>query len=376
MMYLAYTGCLSKDNKLWVFGSWKGRNYSDNSKELFKYVNEVHKDINAVWIAKNKNVYDEVKREGYKVVLYPSKEAKHLIAHARVNVQTESNEDTGRFRVGGAKIIQLFHGYGSVKEARLFARMSRIKKRIVKIYADNHAKSYWMVPSEYFVERLPIIFEADKNKLFVTGQPRIDLLLKKNKIEYFENFICEHKDSKLMFYVPTHRNYGKTQMQFIHEDDWTNLNFFLKKRNIFLFFKPHPLELPKYKTFENQSNIIIVNKIPNTDDIYEYLHYCDVLISDYSSIATDYLVLDRPIIHYMYDLDTFSSDDMYVDPDNKFICGPICKTQDELFNAIDAAITNDKYASLRKKVRDLAIKHVDTKNCERVYEKINEILNS
>lgn len=374
LLYLGYTSCIPKDKNLWVFGSWKGRNYSDNSKELFEYVCREHPEINAVWIAKNQKVYDEVKATGNKVVLYPTKEAKKLIAHAAVNVQTESNEDTGRFRVGGAKIIQLFHGYGAVKEARLFAGMGELKKKIVKIYADNHAKSYWMVPSDYFVELLPVIFETDKSKMFITGQPRIDLLLSCKRIDYFENFISDHINSKIMLYVPTHRNYGQDKKQIISKEEWNTFNDFLKARNIFLFFKPHPLEIDKYKDFDNLSNIVIVNTIPKTTDIYEYLHYFDALISDYSSISTDYLVLDRPVIHYMYDLESFSSEGMYIDSNNKFICGPICKTQDELFIAIENAFTNDTYAKRRKAVRELAIKYVDSHNCKRVYENICELI--
>ena len=374
LLYLGYTSCIPKDKNLWVFGSWKGRNYSDNSKELFEYVCREHPEINAVWIAKNQKVYDEVKATGNKVVLYPSKEAKYLVAHAAVNIQTESNEDTGRFRVGGAKIIQLFHGYGAVKEVRLFACMGELKKKIVKIYADNHAKSYWMVPSDYFVDLLPVIFETDKKKMFVTGQPRIDLLLSNKIIDYFENFINDHKNSKMMLYVPTHRNYGQNKDQIISKEEWKTFNVFLQERNIYLFFKPHPLEIDKYKDFDNLSNIIIVNTVPNTTDIYEYLHYFDALISDYSSISTDYLVLDRPVIHYMYDLESFSTQDVYIDSNNKFICGPICKTQDELFNAIDNAFANDTYSQQRKIVRDLAIKFVDSQNCKRVYEKIRELI--
>ena len=350
---------IPKNKNLWVFGAWKGRNYSDNAKELFEYVSENQKDIRAVWIAKNQIVYDQVKAKGYNVVMYPSKEAKKIVTRAGVNIQTESNEDTGRYRVSGTIIVQLFHGYGGVKEPRLYAGMSELKKKIVKIYADDHSKSYWMVPSVYFCGLLPNIYETDKNKMSITGQPRIDLLLRRAKIEYFEDFIKTHEIEKMLLYVPTHRNYGQNEGIDISYEEWQRLNNYLAAKKYYLLFKPHPLELYKYENFKGFSNIIIVTQIPNSSDVYEYIHYFDALISDYSSIATDYLVLDRPIIHYMYDLDTFSTESMFVDDDNKFICGPICKTQDDLIAALEDCFVNDRYRVKRVEVRSRAYKYID-----------------
>lgn len=374
LLYLGYTSCIPKDKNLWVFGSWKGRNYSDNSKELFEYVCREHPEINAVWIAKNQKVYDEVKATGNKVVLYPSKEAKYLVAHAAVNVQTESNEDTGRFRVGGTKIIQLFHGYGAMKEPHLFAGMGELKKRIVKIYADNHAKSYWMVPSEYFVDRCPQIYETDTNKMFVTGQPRIDLLLRMKKKVYFEKFKSSHPNSKMILYVPTHRNYGLHDDVFIKDYDWERMNQYLIEKNEFLFFKPHPLEIEKYNSINNYSNIILLTIIPEMVDAYEYLHYFDALISDYSSIATDFLLFDRPVVHFVYDWDSFSTDKMPLDKSNNFICGPICKDWNELYGVLDSIFLNDEYRDIREKTRKIAFKYRDGNNCERVFSKIQELI--
>ena len=56
VVYYFLTLIMPKDNSLWVFGCWKGRNYSDNSRSLFEYVNTYHKNIKAVWIAKNSDV--------------------------------------------------------------------------------------------------------------------------------------------------------------------------------------------------------------------------------------------------------------------------------------------------------------------------------
>ena len=70
VFYYIFTSIIPKNKRLWVFGSWKGKTFSDNAKEFFIYVNRYHPEINAVWIAKNMSVYNEVKSLGYNVELY------------------------------------------------------------------------------------------------------------------------------------------------------------------------------------------------------------------------------------------------------------------------------------------------------------------
>lgn len=40
-----------RDKNLWIFGSWEGNRYDDNSRHLFEYIREMHPDIRAVWLA-------------------------------------------------------------------------------------------------------------------------------------------------------------------------------------------------------------------------------------------------------------------------------------------------------------------------------------
>ena len=288
--YLFVTSLVPKNKKLWVFGSWKGKNFSDNSKALFEYVSNNHKDTNAIWVAKNQDVYDLVKGLGYNVVKYSTLKGKWIVARAGANIQTESNQDTGSYRVGGTKVIQLFHGYGAVKEAYLYPEMGNLKKMLVKFYADNHTTSYWMVPSDYFVDRLPVLFDLDPQKAFVTGQARIDVLFERKSVPFYEQFKNISSKTKLILYAPTHRNYSESSDLDFSENDWDELNEFCRKRDYVLFFKPHPLELHKYiHTFSNYSNLILLTNNSNlySSDVYEYMHYFDLMISDYSSISTD-----------------------------------------------------------------------------------------
>jgi CDP-glycerol glycerophosphotransferase len=311
------------------------------------------------------------------VVLYPSIKAYYLVSRAYINIQTESNEDTGKYRVGGAIIVQLFHGYGAPKELYLYGNMGSLKKKIVKLYADDHSKSYWMVPSEYFVNRFPVVCETDPMKMFVTGQPRTDVLLRKMEVPYLENYIKDHAGKKFILYTPTHRNYAQDNNIAFTRLEWDRLNDFMKEEGFYLFFKPHPLELFKYRDgFRQYSNIVLVADNLKDYDISEYMHYFDLLISDYSSISSDFLIFNRPIIHFMYDRDSYVTNSCNLDALDAFCAGPICNSFEELFHNIKLSLTlPDFYLERREVAKKNALKYCDANNCLRVYETIvNKII--
>ncbi|WP_338697120.1 CDP-glycerol glycerophosphotransferase family protein [Streptomyces sp. Q6] len=69
-------------------------------------------------------------------------------------------------------------------------------------------------------------------------------------------------------------------------------------------------------------------------DVSELLTLADVLITDYSSIMFDYALLDRPIVHFAPDLDTYTAErGSYFDLRAR-AAGPVVDTQDELHRAL------------------------------------------
>ena len=60
----------------------------------------------------------------------------------------------------------------------------------------------------------------------------------------------------------------------------------------------------------------------------------DLLITDYSSVFFDYANLERPILFYMYDYESYKHEmrDFYLDI--HILPGPVVKTQEELLTKI------------------------------------------
>ena len=101
-----------KNKKLFIFGSWFGDRYADNSKYLFEeMVSSYGSIVRSVWITKNKNVISFLQRKGYEVYFAYSIKGIYLQLRASVFFCSVNSKDfffaTLTFR---NKIIQLWHG--------------------------------------------------------------------------------------------------------------------------------------------------------------------------------------------------------------------------------------------------------------------------
>ena len=89
--------------------------------------------------------------------------------------------------------------------------------------------------------------------------------------------------------------------------DLPYLEEFCSKNNLIFILKLHPFVMQFQENFaptEGFTNILFHDAV---SDIYPLLKYTDLLITDYSSIYFDFLLLDRPIIFFNYDYDEYSS---------------------------------------------------------------------
>ena len=70
-------------------------------------------------------------------------------------------------------------------------------------------------------------------------------------------------------------------------------------------------------------------------DINDLLLVTDILITDYSSVIFDYVFVDKPIIYFTYDLESYVQNGrgLYF-PFEEYVYGEVTKTSDELLEAI------------------------------------------
>jgi CDP-glycerol glycerophosphotransferase (TagB/SpsB family) len=101
-----------------------------------------------------------------------------------------------------------------------------------------------------------------------------------------------------------------------------------------------------YKAHYNVVTPVDVNQklcvhLPPEVDLNAYLGFCDVLITDYSSVALDFLLLGRPILFYMPDLERYlSKRGFYFDP--LLLPGTITRDQASLVEVLKGLLTGPR----------------------------------
>ena len=80
-VWWAHSFC-KRDSRTWLFNSWVGTSYSDSSKRMYEYVLAHHPEINAVWLTKKEQIYNQLEKANKPVIMMGTKEAKQICSKA------------------------------------------------------------------------------------------------------------------------------------------------------------------------------------------------------------------------------------------------------------------------------------------------------
>ena len=282
---------------------------------------------------------------------------KQLVEYKRSKlvIINDNNYVISHCKPKNTKVLQVWHACGAIKKFG-----NEIKRQYPIRNYDAvlcNAKAWQKIYARSF--------GVQEEQVYVTGMPRIDTLLDKDlQQEHIEAFYKKHpecKNKKLCLYAPTFR--GNIIDGFkVKSFDFAKVESLLDDNYIFLY-KFHPL-LGDIKV--NSNKAINVNK----EDLYTLFGVSDCLISDYSSIVFDYSLLNKKMIAYVDDIEEYDHTiGLNVDLRNDF-CGPICKNEEELANAIKAETIDPRIKTFQQKY----MHYTDGKNTKRVVQLINTLM--
>jgi len=260
-------------------------------------------------------------------------------------------------------VIQMWHGT-PFKAADKSMQISHDKLYYTHIFSA----------SKHFIPIVSSIFSFPKEKILICGHPRTDILLNSHNIHY--DFGYYHK---LIVWTPTFRkssvlgyedSHSTSIIPIFKREDFNEIEKFLKEKRVKLVIKLHPVQdLSKY-SFTNMEYLILLSHQEFTKrkmELYTLLKQSDALITDYSSVFYDYLLLNRPIAFTEDDLNEYSNNRGYVMPNPEdYKPGYKIKSKEDFFKFIDD-ITNDidTFQLERTRVNKLANDYTDGNNCKR-----------
>lgn len=373
---------IPKNKKIWVFGAWSGKLYADNSKYLFEYINSFHPEIKAVWITKSDDVFKQVREKGYRCYKYNTFNGIVTCLRAKVAFETEGNQDIAPYlsTYYGFKtiVIQLWHGMGAKScDWKEWNKRRSKKGRIINwINTNRNSNRYWTATSQLYIDLFKKTQMVPEKQFRLTGYPRNDSFVDKPKNEFIENLISMNKGYRFVVYMPTHRNFGHSGNKHINIEEFQSLDKKLGDYHIKMLYKPHIHELKNFDGFEHLFNNIIFAKDQSIyGDVYSYLHYFDLLISDYSSVVYDFACSHKPVVLFPYDIDNYKNTDCGLEDFYWTLpVGPFCYNWNDVISETNNLLANDSWSEQREKNNRYFHEFNDGKNCERVYKAVLDII--
>lgn len=372
-----------KDKNLIVFGGPQGDRYADNCKYLFEYLLS-KQEFNCYWISQNINLLNSVDEKLRDRLLLPNSiQSLWLFLKASTVIIAYSRTDVAPYYLSSKRknVINLWHGIPLKNIGFLDAKIIHNEKRIRYLDKERKNYSYFVTSSEIESYIQATAFRLSYDQIWLTGLPRNDGLAK-NINKNVRELITPDKQAKLVLYAPTFRDGNRTTEFFPFADkDLYVLATFLNKHNIYLLIRAHSNERNKLAEMielhdELKDRLIFVGQ-DRFADVNDLLPAVDILITDYSGIFFDFLLLERPIIFIPYDYEEYVRDrGGFVLDYFKYTPGDKVYTQHDLLLSLEKYLLEpEKDSERRKMVCDLFHHYQDGMACERIYQKICEINN-
>lgn len=378
-------GFIPRKGNRWIFGSYRNT-FNDNSKYLYIHLVDNYPEIEAIWITSNPQVCNKIRSSGGRSYMRWSVKGIYFCLTGKNWFYNCYINDINIFFSRNAVKINLWHGI-PLKKIEFDIRSGPLANKFqnpgfftkwVTSPAPFRAADYILSTSEQVTHTsFASAFKTDPKNCLALGYPRNDVFFKSEEertsivnrwdpsetkvlIDKIKNF--EH----CFIYMPTWRD---SNPDFLEESGWNfaSLNASLSKEGILLLLKLHVMTpMSTLKKAENLSHIHIMQA---TEDVYNILPITSALITDYSSILFDYLLLDKPIIYYPFDREEYEvkSRGLYYDYD-ECVVGPCIQSPEDI---IDCRIWQDspEYKDARHALRERLFDHSDSLSSERITQK-------
>lgn len=280
----------------------------------------------------------------------------------------------------GNNNIQLWHGF----PLKGLNYMSRYQNKKTQDLTHENWKKYSLVTSysKTYSTALGSCYGIPVSKFKITGMPRNDYLFER------ADFLNGRQGVKKILFMPTFRSTKFGQLNGDDLNEFLNLPIecldrfksFLDKNNIDLYVKLHPYQKkdPVQRTrladlFEFIDDDFLE---ANGVDLYEIIGGFDCLITDYSSVYFDFLLLGKPVLFTPIDASKYDETRGFLfEPYEFWAPGPICINQSSLEYNISKLLDDEfYYAKDRELVRSLVHHYRDGESSKRTLVEILKLV--
>ena len=356
---------ISKIQKKVLFDSFGGRQYSADPRAISEKMHELFPDFEIVWMinsnAREKNICiipDYVRivegKMGY------IKELATSAAYVTTEPLTESF-----YKRKGQYVVQTWHGDRGIKKALYEAAESEGRRRN-KIYDDKYT-NICVAASDVGAECYRKEFKYT-GEILKEGMPRNDKLKNLEKEEYqkLRLYFNIPDGYKVLTYAPTFRGHSVAE-QTAQIDIEKTLSILEERGDKWVcLLRAHEYS-SKINLVGDNARVIDVSDYPDMADI---LIITDMLITDYSSCAGDFILRNKPIVLVINDKEYYEKNSRALRVDLEKTGFLLSHSQEELNHML--MVTDDaEFAESCKKVMEFYGTHetgfASEEVCKRIY---------
>jgi CDP-glycerol glycerophosphotransferase (TagB/SpsB family) len=364
--------------------------FSDNPKALFDYLIKNYPSTECLWICEEPETLEFLRSLGYKAASQYSFIGFWWLLTSKILISSALH----RANVASTKqiYVNLWHGM-PLKAIGVMDPDFSDPKGSPLLKTKN---TITICTSPLMKMVMAACFHTDARTVLLTGQPRCDALYSPVTVETLgQIFNLDVKEiDHVVLFMPTFR---RGYLNRTETGKWNTNNLFgfkdynhdeflafLKDNKIFFVCKLHPFEEKIFADrFEERSKWFLLLKNENIQrngiDLYQVVGGADLLITDYSSVYLDYLMLDKPIIFTPTDLDEYAVNRGFLlEPYDFWAPGFKAVSQAQMQEALLTSLRNpEQYSKERETVRKIIHTYSDERSCERVaraiMDKIGEV---
>ena len=239
--------------------------------------------------------------------------------------------------------------------------------------------------SEIHATNLQVTWNLRPDQVLVCGLPRNDVLLRESTLGPTAK-LSELHEKPIVVWLPTYRRsvVGHIRMDGVEHGNPFQLPDATEDRvqrmaenlGIHLIVKVHPMARPPHRSsFANLSLWTDGDLARHDTSLYRLLSHADLLITDYSSVWIDWLLLDRPCVFSIADLTEYErTRGTYFEPLEAYLPGPTVSNMDDLEDALRGELSQGQYSDARRASKRLHHTHDDAQSAPRLVNALERLL--
>lgn len=345
----------------------------DNAEHFYRHLMNKNDGVRYYFVLNRDSPdWERLKREGFNLIAFKSR--RHLAALQRAKYLISSHADAyirkpfsiAQLRDAKYKFLFIQHGVTKDNQSEWF---NHIMPALLATATPTEHESIVNPHSDYHL--------SDK-EVFLTGFPRHDALLQLNQ------------ERKTIFVMPTWRENlgGKVILPGVralkpgfevseYVTRWSalinsdRLHDLAMNHQLRIVFCPHPNLAKHLDAFKRPPYVetVFVDRIQSLQPLFAEMA---VMVTDFSSVAFDAGILNKPVVYYQFDRDAFFSGHIYRTgyfDYHEHGFGPVALEEPDVIDAIEKAISGSEAPQYAERRRE-TFPFRDGRSSERLYQAV------